>query len=171
MGRNLNEKHPAKNIGANPPTKRHDFADGSHRIEKLCPIPLNRKMLDPDGNVVTVALANGYAIKRMDAYGHRILAEKLKAGFLPYDECPVATGRVKHDPKKDAPCEGKFSKDKACKHIEQILKVRRTAKQKLEAEIQRAYSTNQDKMIALLLEQNKILNRSEEKTGESALAR
>ena len=169
--RNLSKKQPAKNIGANPPVKRINYADGTFREEKLNPIPNNKKMVDPDGNVISVSLATGFTIRKANEYGTQILREKLEKGFIPYDECPVATGRVKFDAKKDSACEGKFSRDHACRHVEQIIKTRRAIKQKKEAELKLQYATQQDKMIELLLAQNARLNKDDEQTGGSLLGK
>lgn len=123
----------AKNIVSRPPTKKHVLPDGTIRTEKLCPIPLNRKMVDPDGNVVCVVLANGYSIRQMDAYGTMILANKLAAGFIPYAECPIASGRIRDNRAK--PCagsdgRGKFSEQECCEHINAIVTKRRAVKKK-----------------------------------------
>lgn len=132
---NLSRKQPAKNIAGKPPTKTVIMPDGTVRTEKLCPIPLSVKMVDPDGNVVMVPLANGYTIRSLDGYGHMILSQKIKAGFLRYDECPVARGTIPAAGKDDHACpgsdgRGKFSKDKCCSHVDAIIQRRRVIKKK-----------------------------------------
>lgn len=174
MSRDLHRGNPAKNIGANPPSRKVALADGTVREEKLNPMKAknthSRKMVDPDGNVVTISLATGYAVRQSDNhYGGPLLAAKLKAGFLCYDECPIATGRVPAGP-KDKACAGTFSREKACEHIEAIIKARRAVKQKKEADIAKSYATNQDKMVRLF-EQQLALSKPEEKRGESPLGR
>jgi len=151
--RNLSERQRAKNIGATPPERRWTDEDGVVRVEKLNPIPLNRKFVDPDGNVVRVSLANGYTIRggpeqhwRDNPYGAHIWAEKLKAGFIVYAECPLAAGTVPTK-KGEHPCEGEFDEDHCCPHVEAIIKRRRAEKQKKVAQIEASFASNQDRMV------------------------
>lgn len=187
--RNLSKGNPAKNIGAAPPVKTINAEDGTVREEKLNPIPFARKMVDPDGNVVTVSLATGFTVRGFKAndYGVQILDEKLKKGFLPYDECPIAKSHIKFDSKKDKPCEGhdgrgghwnkhgpgagNWSRDVCCEHVERAIKARRTKKLAREIQLAKQYATNQDRMIQLLEEQNKRLNKSERDAEATPLAR
>src|SRR5687768_5172590 len=106
MKRNLSARQPAKNISANPPTRKVMRPDGVMVTEKCTPIPFSRKMVDPQGGPCFVALANGFTIRgfKGNDYGVQIWEEKLKAGFLPFDECPVAKGHVRLAGEK--PCAG-----------------------------------------------------------------
>lgn len=188
--RNLSKGNPAKNIGANPPTKNTPYADGVVREEKLNPIPFARKMVDLDGNVVTVSLATGFTIRgfKGNDYGVQVLEEKLAKGFIPYDECPIAKGHLPvASGSKDKPCPGddgkgghwnargagpgNWSRDKCCEHVERVIRARRAAKQAKEAELAKQYATKQDRMIALLEKQNERLNKPEREAEATPLAR
>ncbi len=147
---------PIKNVQAKPPTRVHTLSDGTTRVEKLCPIPINIKMVDADGNVVTVPLANGHQ-RRNDpnvvAYGNYISAEKLKAGFIPFHECPILTGRV-------TPVEGdvacrEIPKGQSCKHVKAIIKSRRNAKK-----------TKNDKYAARLSSSDEALKKAVQEQTE-----
>lgn len=149
--RNLNARQPAKNIGASPPTRKHMGPDGVPLVEKLNPIPFSRKVVSPDGDVVMLSLANGFTIRgfKGNDYGVQKWEEKLAAGFLPYDECPVATGRIPGD----SPCKGKFSNDECCPHMEKVMEARRAVHRKEQQERDRKSATNQDRMLSLLEKQ------------------
>jgi len=127
--------------------------DGVPVKEKLSPIPYNRKVVDPAGNVVTLNLATGYTIRaKNNPYGIQIMAEKLKAGFLPYDECPVATGRIKPGPKQAA-CTETFSKEKCCPHLADVIKARQAAHKKKQDEFMQSFKTNNERMLEVFEEQ------------------
>lgn len=131
MSRNLNapinrKKAPAKNIEAKPPTKEHWNADGTVRVEKLNPM-LHIKMVNPDGAIVQVSLANGFGLG-MGVYGEKVLAEKYKAGFIRFDKCPHDDHRNVIPKGVETTCEGEFSKDKSCPHVKQIIAARRAIK-------------------------------------------
>jgi hypothetical protein len=166
MGRNLSAKQPAKNIAAQPPTKMHTLSSGITRVEKLNPIPLNRKLVDPDGNVVTMSLATGFTIRNANNdYGASKLREKMAKGFIPYDECPVAKGYVTIE-KGDKACtgsdgRGKFSKDACCEHIEKIVNARREVARKREAKSKERFATQTERTIELLVAQTKALSAAE----------
>ena len=157
--RNLNAKQPAKNIGAKAPTRRTDRGDGVMVTEKLCPIPFSRKVVAPDGDVTTVALANGFTIRgfKGNDYGTQIWPEKLKAGFIPFDECPYAKGHLRA-PDGESPCKGsdglgKFSNEKCCPHVDKIIVARREEHRAAQLEYGKNFATQQDRMIALLEKQ------------------
>ena len=187
--RNLSKGNPAKNIGATPPVRTIPNSDGVAREEKLNPIPFSRKMVDPDGNVITLSLATGFTIRsfKSNDYGVQIMDEKLKKGFIPYDECPVAKGHLPVGDGKDKPCAGddgkgghwnsrgpgvgNWSRDKCCHHVEKVIKARRAVKQAKEAAIAKQFATRQDRMIDLLEQQNKRLNQPEREAEATPLAR
>jgi hypothetical protein len=103
--------------------------DGTVRIEKLPPIDCNMKMVDPNGHVVRVVLANGQQIKKLgpnNPYGQLKLKEKLGKGFLPYKKCPYAQGgQLAGTEHEEKPCKGTFTEEKCCPHISRIIKARR----------------------------------------------
>ena len=157
MAGSLSAKNPIKNIAAEPPTRVHMDADGIKVTEKLNPMRVNRKMVHPDGDVVTVSLATGWTIQktapgygmnafRNNPYGSQILVEKIADGFLPFDECPVAQGYI---PKRDGdkPCEGKFSDEKCCPHIDRVMQKRREAHRKEQEGYRVAQQNSNDKLL------------------------
>jgi len=162
--RNLNAPQRAKNIAAGRPTRIIKKPDGTQLVDRLCSIPNNAKMVDPDGNVVRVPLATGYTIRgnennwRDNPYGAQIWFEKLKKGFIPYDVCPLKPragypdGLLPPDGPKDKPCEGEFDRQHCCPHIEKVIKARRAKKQKHERQYAKAFASNQDRMVAALEE-------------------
>ncbi len=156
MKRNLNARHPLKNISASPPTRKVMRTDGVMVTEKRCPIPFNRKMVDPQGGPTTVDLANGFTVRSFKGndYGVQKWEQKLKAGFLPFDECPVAKGYVKAAP-GDVPCKGsdgrgQFSNDECCPHLTAIMLARKEEYRREQTEYGRNFATNQDRIIALM---------------------
>lgn len=160
--RNLNARQPAKNIGGKAPARKIMGADGVMITEKLCPIPFNKKFVAPDGDIVVVPLANGFTIRgfKGNDYGVQIMEEKLKAGFLPYNECPLMTKRV---PRKhgETPCEGEFSNEKCCPHLDAVMKARRDDHRIKQLEYGKNFSTNQERMIALLESQAERMAKAE----------
>lgn len=172
MSRNLNAKQPAKNIGAKPPTRRIDRGDGVMVTEKVSPIPFSRKMVAPDGDVVFVSLANGFTIRgfKGNDYGRQIWEEKLKAGFLPFDECPFTGESFKKHyvkaGKDDAPCKGQngvggFSNEECCPHLNKIIASRKDEHRRAQLEYGSNFATQQDRMIALLEKQTARLAQPE----------
>jgi hypothetical protein len=157
--------------GPGTPERKIQMPDGTVRTEKLCPIPCNIKMVDAQGNVVTVPLANNWVDRNPNAeYGQFALQQALKAGFIPYAECPVATGRLPPDPndKKDKACTGKFTKDKCCHHVEKVIRARRKVQYDKTMKFQRAMETNQDKMVRQYQEQlaGKSADAAERQSGK-----
>jgi len=135
--------------GPGTPTKRIMMPDGTMRVEKLCPIPNNVKMVSPDGNVVCLPLANNWVDRSPNSeYAQLQLAIKTKAGFIRYDQCPIATG-VLPPGKNDKACTGKFSRDECCPHVEKVIAARRAVKQKANAKFAASMETAQDKLIKL----------------------
>lgn len=155
MKRNLNARNPLKNIGAGAPERKVMRADGVMVTEKLCPIPFSRKMVSPAGDVVTLPLANGFTIRgfKGNDYGVQIWEEKLKAGFIPFDECPVAKGHVKvsNEPAcRGSDGRGQFSKDECCPHMTTIIAARKADYRTKQQDYDRNFATNQDRMIQLM---------------------
>jgi len=163
--RNLNALQPAKNIGALPPTKTRYDDDGVPRVEKLNPIPMNRKMVDPDGNVVSVSLATGFTIRggphngwKDNPYGSQKWMEKLAAGFVPYDECPYhpQSGVQLYAPemfqasRSEKACTDKFTREQCCSHIERCITARRTVKQKKNVKFSKAFASHADRQLEVL---------------------
>ena len=149
--RNLSSRQPAKNIGAKPPARKFMGPDGLMVTEKLCPIPFAKKFIAPDGSAVTIPLANGFTIRgfKGNDYGVQIMEEKVEAGFLPYDECPLATKRVPRA-QGETPCEGEFSDEKCCPHLEKIAANRQQAHRAQQQEYGKNFATNQDRLIKLM---------------------
>lgn len=153
--RNLSARQPAKNIIPNPPTRKVMGPDGVMITEKLSPIPFNRKMVSPDGDVVVIGLATGFTIRSFKGndYGVQLWEEKLKAGFIPFDECPVAKGHVQMSGEagcKGSDGRGQFSNQECCPHLNVIITNRREAHRKTQKEYGQNFLTNQDKLIAHL---------------------
>ncbi len=150
MARDNSKQTAIKDVTALPPTRTHMDADGIRVTEKLNPMRVNRKMVHPDGDVVVISLATGWAIDRLgpkNPYGLQIQEEKLatKRGFLPFDECPVATGRVPAR-EGDEPCKGKFSDAKCCPHLDRIMQKRREAHRKQQESYRRSSMSPQAKI-------------------------
>lgn len=171
--RNLNSRQPAKNIGAKSPSRKVMRADGVMVTEKSCPIPFNRKFVAPDGDIVTVPLANGFTIRgfKGNDYGVQIHAEKLKAGFIPYDECPLAKGHIKQN--GEAACKGtdglgKLSNDECCPHVTKIALARKAEHRAAQLEYGKNFATQQDKMIALLEKQAEVMAQPERQSSGKA---
>ena len=142
MGRLLGGKEPAKNIAAAPPTRTRTTGDGDVVTEKLCPMP-SLKMVNPRGVIVHCAVANGITVNPNTTYRTQIERQKLEAGFLRYDECPVG----KHDwipvTDKQKRCKaGTYSKDQCCPHVLKVIETRRArTKRKADKFAQRFEST------------------------------
>ena len=178
MKRNLSEDQPAKNLLASPPTRKHVQPDGTIREEKLNPMRFKRKMVHPNGNVIELGLANGWAINsfKNNDYGVQLLEEKMDAGFLPFNECPYANGAVplpldaKGKP-KFAPCvgdfpdnpkrRGHFKRNTSCKHIKEIAARRKALHKKSAQRFTDRFETNTEKLIKAIEVQNKLLGGGE----------
>lgn len=169
-------KQPVKNIGANPPTKTViagtvctecweewrvgekptcDHPREAHAPQekdvKLNPIPYARRMVHPNGFTPIVSLASGATIRGTvdNPYGNYILQAKLKQGFLPFDECPVG----RHVPANgQVPCDGTFSRDECCPHVEAIIRNRRRVYARKQAVKSRQYMSSQDRLVASMEE-------------------
>lgn len=151
--------------GGAPPTKRHVNADGTITIEKLNPIPCKCKMVDPQGVVAEISLATGFGIRNPNnEYGAHIMAEKLRKGWLRYDECPLAAGRIPAG--KDKPCTSPPPKGECCAHLQRVIDARKAANTKTQEEVDRRYRTDQDRMLRLLEEQARQVRVERESDGK-----
>ncbi len=141
--RNLSAKQPAKNIAAAPPTKKVMNPDGVVTTMKVSPL-WGTKMVSPDGDVVHVTLSTGYTIRgfRNNPHAQQKLDEKLKAGFLPFAECPVATRRIPGEP-----CTGQFSEEKCCPHMDSVIAERRKAYGATQTDYLKNFATQTDKLL------------------------
>ncbi len=167
MARSLSAKNPIKDISAAPPTRTHMDADGLIITEKLNPMRVKRKMVHPDGDVVEVGLATGWTIRptgkgygldafKNNPYGAQLLVEKMEDGFLPFAECPVAKGYV---PRRegDKACEGTFSDEKCCPHIDRIMQKRREVHRGQQEAIRQAHMST-DKQLLEITKQTLLAN-------------
>jgi len=131
--------------------------DGVRVKVKQNPNRLTRRMVGPSGKTYELSLSNGWEINSLDSennkYGRPKLAEKLKQGHLPYDECPVASGRVPAADKNDRPCVGKFDKDHCCPHIEKIMTARKAAHEAREREFAASMETQNDRILKHIINQ------------------
>ena len=175
--RNLNSRQPAKNIGAKAPTRKVTRADGVQVTEKVNPMRFKKKCVSPDGDVIELSLATGFTIVgfKGNDYGVQVWEEKQKAGFLPYDECPVATGRVPRG--KEDPCLGsdglprKFSDEACCQHLAKVIEARRAEHRKTQLEYGKNFSTHQERMIQLLEAQTERMAKAEvQPSGKKGIA-
>lgn len=162
-------KKPKFLTGAPPPTRKITRPDGTIVTEKINPIHCKRKYVDPAGFVNEHSLSTGDTLRNRNAeYGvfiHNLLISK---GFLPYDECPLATGRVPIA-KGDKPCTGKFSDQQCCPHMEAIIAARKAQHTEHEADFARGMATNQDRMVAAFEEMMKQNAANQGKAGKDGL--
>jgi hypothetical protein len=118
--------------------------DGVILEQKVPQNPNHCILLNPAGNTVFVPLSNGPAIRGSTQYGVQLMLEKLAAGFLPWNECPVARGHVKLDGKS---CEGKDGRgnlDAPCRHLLEVQEKRREHHERKEIEFGSRMKTNDD---------------------------
>jgi hypothetical protein len=126
-------------------TRRVMGPDGVMVDERIPPIPFHLHMVDPAGHVVAVALANGFDVRtlRDNLYGQQLLNEKLVAGFLPIDECPVGLGLVDGT---DG-CEGRQATP--CRHLQPIIDARREATRAAQAKYAARFQTEKDLLLRI----------------------
>jgi hypothetical protein len=138
------------------PTRKIKQPDGTVLIEKLNPMRLKRKAVDQSGFISEISLANGWqqTNPRSD-YALSTWDEKLKRGWLPYNECPIANGMLPAA-KGDKACTGKFTDDECCPHMDKVIKARQAAHAKKQEEFASSMSTNQDRMIKVLEKQAEL---------------
>ena len=141
------------------PTYESVDADGVVVVEKLCPIPYKRKMVDPSGFVVEQPLANGRAMEKTDngnPYAVRMKNEKRPPKWLPYHECPVRKGYLKPTTPGDAGCDGddgmggwtpKNGKE-CCPHLTRVIQARKAKQDKITAEHNAKFANMRDKALA-----------------------
>lgn len=152
-------KNPIKwlNPRKQTPKRKVTGPNGEVVTEKLCPIKPNRKMVDPAGNVVTLALANGYLPKGSNVnYAPLKTQEKLADGFLPYDECPVASGAVP-PVKGEKPCPSEEARKRTthCPHLLRVIEARREAKRKKDEKYAERFKTQNDRILEYLQKEAK----------------
>jgi len=136
---------PIHDVTKAAPTKQTLNSSGVVVIEKL-PQNRNRRLfLKPCGSVVWVVLSTNPAIRKTNQYGAQIQAEKIKKGFLPWDECPILKGHLRAPAfKPSAACEGidgrgKLENPCSCligikeKRIEAHLKVEREYAERMQS--------------------------------------
>ena len=134
----LTKPQPIHDCTKAAPTKQTINASGVVVIEKL-PQNRNRRLfLKPCGATVWVILSTNPAIRRSTEYGAQIQADKIKKGFLPWDECPILKGHLRAPAfKPTAACEGVDGRGKLespCPCLVGIKKKRVEAHLKLERE-------------------------------------
>lgn len=144
-------KAPTRNV-----TDRH----GEPAIEKL-PTQRSRYMLNPAGHGVWVALHSGSGNRNPnDPQAIRILDEKMRKGFLPFDRCPQTMESVlqSHLPEAvrgRAACSTGIDPSKPigssnpCKCLKETETFRTKLNDKKMAEIQARYTSKEDKDRAL----------------------
>ncbi len=111
-----------RNAGKRAPTRTF-FEDGEEHVEKFSPYHGTKnaiKVVSPSGTVCSmpVASAPNDNPPQINGHGMQKMHLKFKEGFLPYSECPIASGRIKSN---DKPCTKKYSDDEACPHLERII--------------------------------------------------
>lgn len=146
--RNLNARQPAKNISASPPTRKTMVA-GVPVTEKVSPL-WGYKMVAPDGDVVHVTLSTGYTIRGLKGndHGYQKLAEKEKAGFWRYNECPVAAKKMTREEAGGPACDGTFTDDACCPHMVKVIRDRKAAYRVTQVEYGKNFATQTDRLIA-----------------------
>ena len=160
--RNLNQPQLTKNIGALPPTRIRYDENAVKITEKVNPIPLKRKMVHPTGSVSDLSLATGFSIRggpkqgwKDNPYGSQKWLEKLSAGFLPYNECPLhpQSAVQMHVPdmfprkKTSKVCEDTFDDENCCEHVARAIKARQAAQTEHNADFAKSFSSSQDRMV------------------------
>lgn len=159
---NFSNTEPYKDIGAAPATQTVTLEDGTVRTFPTCPMRLNIKMVDPQGNVSVVPLANGFAPTTLakSPYGMQILAQKMRKGWLPFSECPYAKGHLPVS-KSAKPCAGDdgrggFKRDTCCEHVTAVINARR-AKWSASFSRQKGRTSNDLQLLEQLGKQNAML--------------
>jgi hypothetical protein len=151
--RNLNARQPAKNIGASPPTRK-TMVNGVPVTEKVSPL-WGYKMVAPDGDVTFVTLSTGFTIRGLKGndHGFQKLAEKEKAGFWKFSECPVATRKLSVAEAGSPACEGEFSDEKCCPHMTKVINDRRAAYRATQVDYAKNFETQTDRLLAHIQKQ------------------
>lgn len=131
-------------------------------VEKLCPIPYSRKMVDPEGWVGPQPLANGRNMPKTDQgnpYAVRIKTEKRPPAWLPYYECPVRKGYLRPEDKDDRGCDGddgmgNFTpspEKECCHHLQRVILNRKAQKTERTREYNAKFANARDKELSNLL--------------------
>jgi hypothetical protein len=159
-----------KSLTGKAPTRRITKSDGTVVVEKLNPMRLKRKAVDPAGWIVEVSLANGWQhITPRSEYAVTTWEGKTKKGWLPYNECPLANGMVP-TAKGEKACTGKFTDEACCPHMEKIIRAREAVHRKKQDEFAAQMDTRQDRMVKLLEAQaTAALNAAEANTDGKKL--
>ena len=131
-----------KMLGGPAPTRKIKQPDGTVLIEKLNPMRLKRKAVDVAGFISEISLANGWQQTNPRAeYATSTWDSKVRKGWLPYNECPIANGLLPAA-KGDKACNEKFSDEKCCPHMDRVIIARQAAHAKKQEEFARSMSTN-----------------------------
>lgn len=120
------------------PKKRRTGPDGRVIVEKFPQGPF-RRMVNVGGDIISLMVTAAAAGSPTSAYAVRRVRSKLAKGFLPADECPLATHRMPKDLKRpgEEPCAEYFDQaglptrlpDRPpCPHVQRIIDVRQAAK-------------------------------------------
>lgn len=116
--------------------KREINVDGVIRTERVPAKPF-RKFVNLAGNVIFLDLTEAAGQRSRTDYSVKRVEKKLAAGFVPFDECPLATGRLPASLVKDGDekCaeyvdENGFpiqipNRVKPCPHLQRLIDVRR----------------------------------------------
>ena len=150
------------------PTRQIKQPDGTVLVEKVNPMRLKRKAVDPAGFISEISLANGWQqTNPRSEYATSTWDGKLKRGWLPYNECPAANGLLPLA-KGDKPCTGKFTDEECCPHMDKVIEARKAAHKKKQDEFANSMSTNQDRIIKLAEKQAELAIATAEATSGKA---
>lgn len=147
----LSKRQRYKNIAKAPPSRKVTDDGGVVVTEKLCPIPLNYKCVDPSGVVCWLPLDNGDQFRDISesVYGMRIWREKRGKGWVRYDECAVTQGALPA-PKNYKFCEG-GSLTQCCEHTDVLIRNRKRANDEKQAEYLAKFKNSETKMLEAMM--------------------
>jgi hypothetical protein len=133
-----------------PPTRNRLDRHGEDAIEKM-PTQRSRYMLNPAGHGVYVALHSGSGNRSPnDPMALRILDEKMRKGFLPFDRCPQTLEMTKFIPaevkgrpvcKVGADGQRPISQENPCPCLKEIEAIRTKTNDKKMAEAEARYKS------------------------------
>jgi len=115
----------------------------------------------PSGNVVCLALTPSAADRNIrSAHTVQLLNRKEAAGWLPFNKCPIATGRMPRPlmQPEDEPCESYVDRDGrpievtgqwCCKHVDRIIEARKEEYVFGNNEYGEAFKNSTDKLLEL----------------------
>lgn len=143
--------------------------EGGIRATEQLPNGPYRAFVTPAGHVINMSLTSGASnlqVNAAEAQGR--VQRKLRAGFLPYEECPMATQRMPSDlierkggRVSDSPCkewidESGFSKPRSrhdcCPHLQRVIDYRRARHEELGEKHAERFKTNPEKMLEVLMQ-------------------